>query len=54
MFWERIVKFSKKCCFLQRNHVFFANIIGLATSNIAQFEHILVFRKMKVVTYLYK
>ena len=39
---------------MQRNHVFFVNITGLATSDIARFEHILLFRKIKVVTYLYK
>ena len=33
--------------------IFFANIIGLTTSNIAPFEHILVYRKMNLVTYFY-
>ena len=49
---EKLMKFHKKILFYCKESIFFANVIGLGTCDIAQFEHILLFGKMKVVRYL--
>ena len=53
-FSEKTVKLVKNVVPIRRKHIFFGNTAGVATSDTAGFEHILVVWKMKVISYLYK